>query len=990
CTQDSDCPPSGVCVEDPTQFCTTSKPNCTCSAVCLEDPKQLCSASGPGCTCDFTDKCKKLGVTNSGVCGTVNDDLDADGVEDAKDNCPTIPNPAIIPGTTRQADKDNDGRGDICDSDFMVDGDNNGIPDDTISFGMLVSCNKTVLPNIIIEGTAVRDINGDGDAFCDDGETCEMTVALINGGPVDLHDVSLHLSSLDRDVECITGPTISIGNLAVGQRRDTGNLDGAGLRKPFRFVSKRDTRTAPGAEDPPKGDFTLNLTSREAVGTKGKVDIRVLFDVDVPGTCSNAPTTNCGKNTDCPTGGTCNQVAITRVPSPGAGFPDGTIFEDFDKTGTCSNADTKLFHCRTNADCPAGGICTSESPAQTDISDGRSGQLNDTIGYTVGTAQGGLNTLAGVGCGGYPIPPQDPGCHLDPDNDMDWHIHCPQGTCPAPHVAGSRTDKAKTAADGPLAFSGNNSLHWGRHEDPLSRLGDTTSFRTIAAFTSNPINLTPVVDSTKSVPDHGGDLVLSFYHIADMMDSSCGGRPQCTIQPTGTAIDYGDVQIRIDQNPDPLVDKWGFWDKLAPFQNVYDHTPVVWSFYGTAVTYCNLTPTDTGTAEPAPRGVHETMCHPLGIWSHCGNAWGKGTTYGCKDGTPKEGLTSPAGGAVWMQSKFNLANFIGSRIQIRWIGQGWEFDLNGPSEDYQVYGKGWENSLHDDGWWVDDIKISGAITQQVSLVPDNNPTPPASTCPSALGQSSTANCNELATGSDKGFVMSLVVTDANGDGIYEDGETLLLNASGTTNPGGCANGTVQYQFLKNGAVVKDFQADPFFKDAPIGDANYKVLARCSSDVSCTSSIGVSQTAQVYVGDGSDPPLTLTHVLSTGVTTLHWPGRTQPFPEAGFNLYSGSVLTAAVPPAPDVNLSTLARVTSGCNIANPGQGTEVTYALPATQPAVGQAFYYLVGHNSTITGATDGLGRQRLISGTGVVTIPIRFAPTAVACPSSRGGVCSTD
>jgi hypothetical protein len=67
----------------------------------------------------------------------------------------------------------------------------------------------------------------------------------------------------------------------------------------------------------------------------------------------------------------------------------------------------------------------------------------------------------------------------------------------------------------------------------------------------------------------------------------------------------------------------------VPFENVYDHIPYIWSHYGPNLNYCTFTPTDTGSAPPAPRGVHETMCWPLGIWSHCGNAWGTDSTWGC-------------------------------------------------------------------------------------------------------------------------------------------------------------------------------------------------------------------------------------------------------------------------------------------------------------------------------------------------------------------------
>ena len=103
-----------------------------------------------------------------------------------------------------------------------------------------------------------------------------------------------------------------------------------------------------------------------------------------------------------------------------------------------------------------------------------------------------------------------------------------------------------------------------------------------------------------------------------------------------------EVQVRVDRNPDPTPgsgDDWGPWDKLVPFENVYDHIPYVWSFYSN-VSYCNLTPADTGSAPPAPRGVHETMCFPLGVWSHCGSAWGIGSTMSCP-GPGTAGAFSP-------------------------------------------------------------------------------------------------------------------------------------------------------------------------------------------------------------------------------------------------------------------------------------------------------------------------------------------------------------
>src|SRR5207249_6362872 len=114
------------------------------------------------------------------------------------------------------------------------------------------------------------------------------------------------------------------------------------------------------------------------------------------------------------------------------------------------------------------------------------------------------------------------------------------------------------------------------------------------------------------------------------------------------------------------------------------------------------------------------------------------------------------------------------------------------------------------------------------------------------------------TQGDKGFIVSLAVNDANHNGIYEKGETVELSATGTTNPGGCADGESEFQFLKNGAVAQDFSAQSIFKDSPTGDSSYQVMARCSSNLACTTTTGVSAALKIYSGDALDIGLTVTH------------------------------------------------------------------------------------------------------------------------------------
>ncbi|MGH9748760.1 MAG: hypothetical protein ACRD6R_02405, partial [Candidatus Polarisedimenticolia bacterium] len=184
---------------------------------------------------------------------------------------------------------------------------------------------------------------------------------------------------------------------------------------------------------------------------------------------------------------------------------------------------------------------------------------NDTIGVFVGTAPGGPEVLDGIGCGGFRIPPEDPGCRIDPDHDMDWHLHCPAG---ASGTACPNAPLHRTPAGGSLAFDGDNALHWGAHFDPGTTRGDSVHFRELAAFVINPVNLTPL-----PLP---GELELSFFHIAVMMDHN-----YLTGFRVGHASDFGDVHVQIDADPDPASDVWGFWDKLVPSANVYDHVSYI-------------------------------------------------------------------------------------------------------------------------------------------------------------------------------------------------------------------------------------------------------------------------------------------------------------------------------------------------------------------------------------------------------------------------------
>ena len=875
CTADAQCPVTGHCNQTPTKSCTANN-QCPGSDTCVNISQETC---------------QKFGVTNSGTCGTVNDDLDADGVPDAIDNCPTVYNPTILAGGIVQPDSDSDGLGDACDPPQTFDDDNNGIPDDAITFNTIIACKKLPLASLTVLSKTVHDINGDLDPFADAGETARMSLVIRNASNFDLTNATLTLGSIDPDIACVTKSTIFVSSLAAGATLDTLTLGQPAGE--FEFVVSPTTSTT-NASNPAKGDFFLSVVSPQAVGTTKPVPITMVLDLDLP------------------SGGVPAKV-VGPDGIPGTA-DDGLIFENFEteRDGTP-------------------GISLSNLPL------GTPGVLNDTIGVWVGTAPGGINTLAGIGCAGFIVPPQDPSCEIDPDNDMDWHIHCPAGACPnaTGHV---------TPTDGPMAFSGPNSLHWGHHFDPTSRDGDSTKFRQLAAFMTNPVNLTPLPGI--------GDLELSFYQIADMMDNNSYNLRK------GQANDFGDVHIQVfDFSANAGAGAWGFWDKLAPFQNVYDHISYIWSAFGTSPTYCVLTPTDTGSSGYAPRGVKETLCFPSGVWSHCGNSRDATTIYQC-DGPGSPGATGPG---LWVQSRFDLSNFIGQTVRIRWIAQSWEFDCC--SSSYYELGGTWGPQRGDEGWWIDDIRITGALQAPAQPPPDTKAPGPGA-CPAQA-------CNAAA--GDGGFNVDLTVTGSDNNGLVVGGESILVSAAATSNPGGCVGGGVQFRFFKNGtdnaSVVQDWSSDPTFTDNPTADATYHVQVRCSTFAACTSTISSAagtEVVPVYPGDGEDIVLTLTH--AAGVTTIAFPSRPQSALVSGYDLYQGTINTLG-----DATQGTLSGVSClASNIPQPaGAPGPIVSRTDNVNPAVGKATFYLAGHNPVAAGGLAALGRK---SPGG----PVRIPP--ITCP----------
>ena len=776
-------------------------------------------AGGPnaGAACDDDFACGYPAGSCARNCSFENDDFDVDGVEDSADNCATVVNLPIIPGTKRQADSDNDGIGDICDPAGTFDDALDGLPDDVLAFNGNIVCRTQPLASFAILSANYQDLDGDHDIFPDTGETGRVQLTIKNAGPA-LTDATVVMTSSDPDVACITQPAAFIGNLGAGAQVTIGDFVAG---NPGFTMTSSNSLLFLGPPDPaPHSTICFTVVANETLGVAAPICVDLLSDLNLP--AGPPPSKTLGPDGILGTADDGITFENFDIDKNGDGvFTVADTFRDTSGPGTytgyCNTA--PLQACATSATCPLDG--------------GGGPGICYTGMYIRGNSTGiGAGSVAAVSCGGYDEydGAGTPQCILDPDFPMDWHFHCPNGALDCPNletgtcVGGCTYD---TPANGAKWHSGVHSLHMGAHFDANdSQAGDSTHLRALQGFQSAPMNLT--------VFPGGGDLELSFFHIARLMDNNGvgpGNERQC--------VDCGDVQIRTDGDAAPTVDNWGFWNKLVPFENIYDHKPNAFSVFGSY--YCEFTPTDAGPDAAAAYGVKETICYPLGAWSRCGST--TATTAAQTGDCAGPGEVDPSGVGVWVKSRFNLAGYLGQRIEIRWVAETWVFDAN--SSSYFEIGPGWNNTTADDGWWLDDIRITGTVAQQ--FTPQADLAPRVGTCPGKP-------CNQAV--GDAGTNVVLKITDLNGTVLTDTnfattGQSIRVSAIDSTLPGLCVGGVPEYEFTKDGVVVQSFGPKTYYLDAPEQLALYSCKARCSTDFTCTSVIGATIQVNPYTGDGSD-------------------------------------------------------------------------------------------------------------------------------------------
>ncbi|HXI02420.1 MAG TPA: putative metal-binding motif-containing protein [Candidatus Saccharimonadales bacterium] len=332
---------------------------------------------------------------------------------------------------------------------------------------------------------------------------------------------------------------------------------------------------------------------------------------------------------------------------------------------------------------------------------------DDVIGYSIGGGPSPLGVDGQICSEDAAYPNALNTCYPVPSQN-DWHLHSPYEGCDTDdsYDLGAAQFDSSCAPEA-RAHSGFRSLHLGRHLSLGDPNFDTYRFRQTSAFVLDPVTL-------------GTSATLEFWQIMSVCDDLCIN------MSVGETTAGGQVQASL---LDPNTGIFGRWQRLDPMENGYDATPQ--SIY----TLCEFDPGD----DQLPPG-DETMClDDSPQWARIGDVYGTDRTCTTDtDGNDPNNLdcgrttnrtvdpscswvadpncgsyleNGSAGTGVWARSKFDLSALSNREARIRFAfqgGGGWGF---GTSESFleNPFGEPVFEGPIDDGWYIDDIEITGVV-----------------------------------------------------------------------------------------------------------------------------------------------------------------------------------------------------------------------------------------------------------------------------------------
>jgi hypothetical protein len=332
----------------------------------------------------------------------------------------------------------------------------------------------------------------------------------------------------------------------------------------------------------------------------------------------------------------------------------------------------------------------------------------------------------------------------------------------------------------------------------------------------------------------------------------------------GTAFHGAQVHISLQA----LDGKYEKWQRLTALQSGYN------SAIQEQVVICEF---DPGDDQIAP--ANETMCDSSPLWSDIGDIIGTDASctfdtdgndpgqldcgeVSCAGGpgcTENNSVATSASGGVWGRSTFDLSPFNGRQARLRWIGMtggGWSFGTSRSLLE-PTSGSPFNEWEFDDGWWIDDIKLTDIRTGPTPISPD--PNVGTAVC---LTDANPLNCGSVTINIANSLPFALP-GDAGGRVVLSDalGMPVTLDARGTTaSAPACDNGVLKFEWAQvpSGAtgltdppidLIQDYSASGAIQVAPLTKTTYRVRVLCSSDPACTASKLVA--VSPYRGDGTE-------------------------------------------------------------------------------------------------------------------------------------------
>jgi hypothetical protein len=493
------------------------------------------------------------------------------------------------------------------------------------------------------------------------------------------------------------------------------------------------------------------------------------------------------------------------------------------------------------------------------------------------------------------------------------------------------------------AFSGTAALYFGDYVDAVRGYSTPTS-QLEAVRSAEPIHLgwdqvcnvdraifcefdadCPLVGSVpqrcvSSIP------ALTFKHQVSHIDW------RRVNTPGPRAADRSVVQLqKADAGGNPVGD----WIKLRPFLNVYD-TQANSNYFN-----CSFDPIDDGNTENSffdptdpgrTRGPSST-CAPEFNFSEQGETILPFNADQIGRASDGPGLQGSHGPGTWVEPQFDLNQFRGRSVRLRFLSTGLHLGRD----------RNWESAFvfnpdpRDDGWFIDDVHVTDVLSEPATVtadLKDNSALPECGVTCSEVNAS--LSCNG---GSPNAVPCAMTIAP---------GRKVALSAE-KSNVDQCMGGVVQYRFWLdsdgNGNVnapvdelLRDWAESHDLNVAPLGTAAFLVEVRCSTAPECRDVATARVAVDCPVGpdglvEGSSDESTFLGENSLGAREVR-------FGDSGLLFWP----TAATVDLLRGNLGelrasgSLAGTVDSCLLDN---ATDASSATTADLPSPGTGYYYLV-------------------------------------------------